>query len=205
MYEEIISPIFEILGGLVTVVTVIVVLLKFIRTVKWRRMLNWDKALRVAERVLIGIQKSGWKPELVIGIGRSGGIWGGWLAGNLGSLPFGVVDDKYTVQDELIVEFPGGKEIIAAILKSHPSIRRILIVEGASTGGQTPLKFKESFSEILGGIEFKFAILYQSPTSTARIDFVGQIGPEPWPEKFPWHSSALYRPYLRDIFPFKKM
>jgi len=204
MYEDIISPIFEVLGGLVTVITVIVVLVKSIRMVKWRRMLTWDKSLRVAEKVLKDIQESGWNPELVIGIGRSGGIWGGWLAGNLGSLPFGVVDNKYTVQDAFKVDFPGGKEIITALIKSHPSVKRILIVEGATSGGKTPTEFKKSFSEIFDGIEIKFAVLYLNPASIARIDFVGQKGPEPWPKKFPWHCSDLYRPYLRDIFTSKK-
>jgi hypothetical protein len=141
----------------------------------------------------------------VIGIGRSGGIWGGWLAGNLGSLPFGVIEKRMSVKNETFeVDFPGGEEIIKTLLRNNPSITKVLIVEGATSGGKVLTKFKESFSHIFGEIDVKFAVLYKNPASSANINFVGQTGPEPWPEKFPWHYSNLYRPYLRDIFVDKK-
>ena len=74
----IIEKIFTGLGGLTTLVTMIVASVKYFRLRKWKRMFTWDNALRIAEKVLKEIQKNSWKPELVIGIGRSGGIWGGW-------------------------------------------------------------------------------------------------------------------------------
>ena len=115
------------------------------------------------------------------------------LAGNLGSLPFTVVDDRYTVNADLHVDFPAGADVLAAIRRTYPDKRRILVVEGATSTGKTPAKFLEEFAGELKGLD-------QNPASTADIAFVGRHGPEPWPDRFPWQSSDLYRPYLRDIF-----
>lgn len=175
-----------------------------VRVLRWKQQLTWDDALRTAEKVLTRIRDSGWRPELVIGIGRSGGIWGGWLAGNMGSLPFALVDDRYQSDESFRVDFPAGHGVLASLRETYPEKRRLLVVEGASSTGQTLSNFVEQFSKELEGCEVKFAVLYQNPAAVVRIDFVGEVGPEPWPKKFPWHFTNLYRPYLRDVFSLQR-
>lgn len=197
---EFLLAFFTVLGGLTVLTAIAAGILKQFMLWRWRRKFTWDDALRTAHALLQRINGQGWRPEIVIGLGRSGGIWGGWLAGNLGSLPFAVVDDRYTVNAGLGVDFPAGAEVLAAIRRAYPDKRRILVVEGATSTGKTPAKFLEHFGGQLQGLEVKFAVLYKNPVSAADIAFVGKDGPEPWPDRFPWHSSDLYRPYMRDIF-----
>jgi hypoxanthine phosphoribosyltransferase len=202
---NIILNIFAVLGGIVTVVTIVTAILHWLRLKAWKKQITWDDALRNAKRLLEQIQnyhkETGWMTDIVIGLGRSGGIWGGWLAGNLGSLPFAVVDDKYELKGKgLEVDFPGGEEILTAIRKTYPDKKRILVVEGATATGKTPSKFTKKFSNVLKDCDVKYAVIYKNPGSSFDMDFVGKIGPEPWPAKLPWQYTDLYRPYLRDIF-----
>ena len=193
---ELTVQIFAILGALAAVVAAAIALFQARELYLWRQELNWDDSLRTAAKLMTDIEQSGWIPEVVVGLGRSGGIWGGWLAGNLGSLPFGVVDDKYPE-----VEFPGGSEALEALRKTYPHKRRMLVVEGASSRGETINRFRDKFAKAeLEGIELKFAVLYVNPASSAEIQYIGEVGPEPWPDSFPWHSTKRYRSYLRDIF-----
>lgn len=197
MFENSVVWFFAIVGFLASIITIV----QFLRWWKYHHKITWDDALRVAENLMKQIQNSDWKPDFVLGIGRSGGIWGGWLAGNLGTLPFAVIDDKYSPNDgSLQIQFPAGEDIISAIKKSHPGIKNLLVVEGASAAGGTPGKFKELMKNELQNLNVRFAVLYKNPASTAFIEYIGKLGPEPWPDRFPWHFSNLYKPYLRDIF-----
>lgn len=192
-----------LIGAIATILAAIIG--QGIRIRLWKRKLTWDDALRTAQELLTQIQGSDWQPEIVLGIGRSGGIWGGWLAGNLGSLPFAVVDVRYSKdkKDKTVkvgFPLPLDSEILLALLKPYPGKRRLLVVEGASSTGTTLIEFMEKFSKELEGYDVKFCVLYQNPTSKAQIDFVGVSNLEPWPAKFPWHYTDLYRPYIRDLF-----
>jgi hypoxanthine phosphoribosyltransferase len=188
-----------IIGALASIVAVGATAVQWYRVRQWKRILTWDDALRAATTLLERVEGSPWKPEIVIGIGRSGGIWGGWLAGNLG-LPFAVVDDRYESGPEgRRVEFPGGQDVLVSLRKLHGDSIRPLVVDGATSTGQTPSEFRRRFAEQLKGWDVRFAVLYRNPTSAASIDFVGVEGPEPWPDKFPWHFRKAYRPHLRDL------
>src|SRR5579864_334792 len=196
---EWVIKIFAALGALGSFASATIAVGRWLQLRRWNRRLSWDDSLRIAEKLLAQIEQSGWVPEIVVGLGRSGGIWGGWLAGNLGSLPFAVVDDKYPE-----IEFPAGDGVLDAVLKTYPGLRRILVVEGASSTGETFNTFQSCFAGKFKGIELRFAVLYQSPLSRAEIHYVGKVGPEHWPKRFPWHDRDRYRPYLRDMFTVKK-
>ncbi|MBU0690928.1 hypothetical protein KKC97_09905 [bacterium] len=195
--------ILQVVGALASIIGVFYLA----RIAWWKRRLTWSDSLRTAKSLLTRIEagKDTWDPEVVIGIGRSGGIWGGWIAGNLNTLPFGVVDVKYTKVDEKIkkIEFPGGSDVLDAMLEAHSEKKKMLIIEGATTNGSTFKEFKSKFDEKLKqkNVDYKLAVLYKNPASIeTKIDFCGLEGPEPWPRKFPWHFTDRYRPYLRDIF-----
>jgi hypothetical protein len=106
----------------------------------------------------------------------------------------------YLSEKGLKVEFPAGEGIFEIIRQVCPNKKNLLIIEGASSTGQTPSKFQSEFEKYLNDFDYKFAVLYKNPSSSFNIDFVGKIGPEKWPEKFPWHERKAYRPYLRNIF-----
>ena len=124
-----------------------------------RRQPTWDDALRVAEKLLNTIEGS-FMPDLVLGLGRSGGIWGGWLAGNLGSLPFAVIDIEYDDGEVVLrAEFPGGEEVLSSVRKRFPNSPHVLVVQGAASGGMT---FREFFAKFNSQRGVKTSILEES-------------------------------------------
>lgn len=199
-YLQYLERILAIFGGITSLFLFIITLAHSWRVWRWKRRLTWDDALRVAEVLLKKIEGSHWKPDIVIGLGRSGGIWGGWLAGNLGSIPLAVVD-KHFVQEAsgLKIVFPGGKEVICGIRENCDAKMKVLVIQGASSVGGVFRQFDTLFTEYFSNWDVKYAVLYVNPVVSFRIDFVGRTL-EVWPRQFPWHLRSVYRPYLRDIF-----
>ena len=163
----------------------------------WKRRITWDDALRVADRLLAQIEADSWKPDLVVGIGRSGGIWGGWLAGNLGTLPFAIVDVKY--EEGKSPEFPAGEDVLGALLQTYGSGTNVLVVEGATTTGDTFQEFSRKFGSKLERWKMRTGVLYRNPVSKFEVDYVGHERLSHWPlddRPFPWNKRACYRPFL---------
>lgn len=88
------------------------IIVGLIQLAKWRREVLDKKINTFASierdliRVLKYIDESDFRPELVLGLGRSGAFVGGWLAGNLGSLPIEVIDRMHEDGDEEFMSFP---------------------------------------------------------------------------------------------------
>jgi probable phosphoglycerate mutase len=157
---------------------------------------TWRDALKRAGKVLADIKQSNWEPTLVIGIGRSGGIWGGWLAGNLGSKPFLGIDVNYQQNDKgREVRFRGAKQVLSALEEYRELGDNILLVEGAASTGQTFTSFLEKFSDQLSSWNIKKAVIYKNPAAAINIEFVGRPL-ERWPKKLPWHKWDAWRRFL---------
>ncbi len=192
--------ILAIVGAVAGVVGLVVLVVELYHRRKWKRRITWDDALRVAEGLLKEIEGRSWKPQVVIGLGRSGGIWGGWVAGNLGSLPFTVVDLKYSEGGKGVdVEFPGAEDVLLSVRKTHGGQANVLVIEGATARGPTIREFLKRFEKELEGWSVKTAVLYRNPASDAPLDYVGKEDLARWPTDdmpFPWHVRAGYRPFL---------
>lgn len=159
-----------------------------LRIIKRRQGRTWSDALRKASKVLEDINQENWEPTVVIGIGRSGGIWGGWLAGNLGSKPFLGVNVSYVhTAKGREVHFKGAEQVLSALEEFRDLGNNVLLVEGAASIGQTFKCFLERFSDQLDSWEVKKAVLYKNPAAAINIDFVGK-SLERWPERFAWHD-----------------
>lgn len=166
-----------------------------------RRQVTWRDALKTAEGVISQIESGDWKPQAVLGLGRSGGIWGGWLAGNLGSLPFAVVDETYKVH-------PSGRDVylhrpceVLEGLRTNPALEdsygplRVLVVEGATSNGRTVQRFREGIDSVASQYDIKLAYLFKNRAVAESIDFLGRTL-EPWPDKLPWHARSAYRTHM---------
>jgi hypoxanthine phosphoribosyltransferase len=162
-----------------------------------RSISNWDYSFIVANNLLQKIEKSNFKPDLVIGLGRSGGIWGGWVAGNLGSIPFYSVETKYTLDGhgDRKIDFPYAPDILGLIIQAN--CKNILIVEGAASTGATFVEFKRQHLTPFADKIFKFAVLFKNSTASISIDFIGETVDNKWPEKFPWHIRDQYSTHLK--------
>lgn len=132
-----------------------------------------------------------------MGIGRSGAIWGGWFAGNLGSLPIYVIDNIYEINDRFSVSFPDSNGIFETMNKTSNN-KTYFIIMGASSSDNTFENFEKMNIEYLKKYNYKFAVLYLNSSSKFKIDFIGKTISSP--DYLPWHERKEYKPYLNNIY-----
>ncbi len=205
---EYVERILAVFGGVASVTGLYLAVVVWRERCRLRIEPSWDDTLRVADTLLDTIQRAQFDPHLVIGLGRSGGIWGGWLAGNLDSLPLALIDLEYDGRDVARrVKIWHGEEVLSYIpdyirerYENDASKPRVLVVEGASSTGTTFREFFTKFGSALLDWDVKTAVLYKNAAVDVQIDFVGKDDLSPWPEKFPWHRRAGYKPHLRYVF-----
>jgi hypoxanthine phosphoribosyltransferase len=126
-------------------------------------------------------------PDAVIGLGRSGAVIGGLIASHLGSIPLRVVDLKYSEgTSELIVNFQQEGIAIPAEAK------KLLVVEGATTGGVTPREAKKLLERLFPNVEIRFAFLILSETSQFRGDYFAYVQGSRI-KSLPWHGPKSKR------------
>ena len=147
-------------------------------------------------RLLQRIKASGFRPDFVLGLGRSGAFVGGWLAGNLGSVPIEVIDRFHRGQSTEPMEFPHLHERLALLRKIHGDNAKVLVVEGATTRGGTFHHFQLLRQPIVPLWDCKFSVLYEVDTVDFHTDFVAKVLPKA-PARYPWHKTAEYRDFIR--------
>jgi hypoxanthine phosphoribosyltransferase len=192
--HKIIANIVEVAIFILSLIASIVTI--FGKGVFANKAMDWTYCYEIAENVLNKIEKSGKSFDVVIGIGRSGGIWGGWLAGNLGSVPFYCIDIKYSVDKngDRKIEFPFSIDVLSVILKNKKSV---LIIEGAASTGATFQEFRKKHTEFFSEINFIYAVLFKNSAASISIDYVGKEVDDHWPDKFPWHYREKYQKFLK--------
>lgn len=184
-----VERLFSLIGGVGALVAFFVLVRE-----KFFRGITWRKALREAEKVLVHIESQSWRPEVVVGLGRSGALWGGWLAGNLGSLPVCVLDRGFAASSGTRrIVFNDGEELVGILRRRFGENARVLVVEGANTSGQPFIAFSELVRQSWPGCQTRFAALYSNKASPFSADFVGNPGIDPYPDRFPWHFRPSYR------------
>jgi hypoxanthine phosphoribosyltransferase len=188
----------EALGIVGTIVTLLAAGYSVYRYVTGRFFrLSMRICVADAIKVLEEIERQGWRPDLVIGLGRSGALWGGWLAGNLGSLPIMVVDKLFIeTKTGRRLELPDCDNALRRLKKASDGKLRALVVEGATTTGIVFDLFEESAHRAFADLEFRTAALYVRRGCVRVPDYYSRQWEDPWPERFPWHYRAAYKRYL---------
>ena len=126
---EAIQDVLAIIGALASIAGVTLTIIYTLQRRRSRRLPTWEDAFAVARKLLGDVESSGWKPDLVIGLGRSGGIWGGWLAGNLGSLRFIATDILYDDSSWVRkITFPGAIQVLNAAQEILSGSVNVLLV-----------------------------------------------------------------------------
>ena len=130
---------------------------------------TWPDVEKGVDKIITKMEKDGYDPDLVIGIGRSGGIVGGLIAGYLQAKPFRVFNWSYkNVKQDGIVKRVHIHDKTIEIEKEQ---QKILLVEGATTTGQTPEKALAFFKEKFPDHEFRFAVLVRQKSSTGPVHY----------------------------------
>lgn len=145
---------------------------------------TWDDVMRGIDHIQEAMAHNGdgYQPDLILGLGRSGGVVGGLLASHLGALPFRTLDLKYSEDKrKLSVEFSESS------FDLPEDAKRVLVVEGATTGGTTPRNGQVLLEKRFPGVEFRFAFLIQGETSHFTGDYYAFLEPRPL-LPLPWHG-----------------
>ncbi len=147
-------------------------------------------------RLIEQIRRVGFQPDVVIGIGRSGAFLGGWIAGNLGSLPIDIVDRHHTDDPSNPANYTGIEQRIGLLRTLYGDTAKALIVEGATTSGVSLQQCSKHLKTFAPGWTCKYAVLYEVETSKFPTDFVARRIKRA-PRRYPWHKTVDYKRYLR--------
>jgi hypoxanthine phosphoribosyltransferase len=155
---------------------------------QWKALLNnrftWRRVEKGITKLVAKMRKDNYNPDLVVGVGRSGGIIGGLIAGYLGAKPFTALNCKYeninkngaTVRK---VTFDRDFQISS-------EYKKILLVEGATTAGDTPKAvlsyMQDKFDK---NNEYRFAVLVREHGGNAPINYTAYEVEKV--KKLPWH------------------
>ena len=166
-------------------------------------LITWPDAMMGLERIVDDIEKSGFVPRRVVGIGRSGAILGGIIAGNLaesngyGHIPVDVCERYHT-------EPSGAKRVISTITepeevyidnllissKRKPTkawkIEPVLLVIGEAKT-EASLRSVKTWLAIRGISEVKTVALVKS--KSAKADFYWLLAENAW---LPWQFKPGY-------------
>jgi hypoxanthine phosphoribosyltransferase len=126
--------------------------------------ISWQQFSFMMLDLLTKILLDGYSPDLVLGIGRSGGIVATMMAGCLKSCPVLVVDVDIDKKSKTRTVRPESEKA----LKSIDEKAKILVVMAdVITGGS----IREVLGKMAGSVEYKIAALYRSPSASIDVDF----------------------------------
>lgn len=191
-------PLFElVIYGLSALLTTVSITTLVLRLKKWlnERPYGFGSVRRVTLGLLDRIDKSGFKPDMVLGIGRSGAFVGGLIAGGLGSLPIEVIERFHTDGQGSFVTFPNHERKMELLKAIYGEEANVLVVEGLSFRGVTLHGFADIKKSLAPGWTCKYAVIFRSRGSSFKCDFVGKsVSHEP--RRYPWHIRKEYRDFI---------
>lgn len=157
----------------------------FAEDMRSRRRFGWKQVDKLVLRLIEELRARGFEPDLVLGVGRGGAIVGGMLAGNMGHLPFAVLDTELGHPNGIgtvSFRFPG----------SCPTVRdkKVLAVVGELFSGED-LRHAMEFIGRRHPRELRTASLLTHPAASVRPDFVGLLSDRPLTA--PWRLTDAYR------------
>lgn len=167
----------------------------FIEELKEKRIDSFSSVEKKGMILIEEIVEAGFNPDLVVGIGRSGAFLGGWLAGNLGSLPIQVLDRTFGDTEERNILYPNAAAMLETIRNIQGSNLNVLIVEGGSTTGATLENFSALQKQYCPNWNCRYSVLYEVKAATFKSDFVAKRIRKA-PRRYPWHKTINYRKYL---------
>jgi len=184
--------IFGLIGGIISVKQ----LIDWWREYQEKRIDSFESIERNAIKLIEKVQADGFTPQLVIGIGRSGAFLGGWIAGNLGSIPIQVIDRSFKKEEGTTVEYLNCDQILAMLRIQFGKTARVLVVEGASTTGSSLAAFSKIRKKEVPDWDCRYAVLYEVESTKFACQYVA-LRISKTPERYPWHKTVHYAKYLK--------
>lgn len=147
---------------------------------------TWFRMRRQCLVLIEKIRDAPYIPDLVVGLGRSGAILGGIIAGNLGVLPIATVDREYRLSEG------GARSVIPRLMIDREIIKgkRVLLVDALPHTGDTMRVIAEELKKC-GPSEMKTASLYVEKYCIQRPDFYLKVVKKV--RRLPWRFTKAWR------------
>jgi|SRR5580658_3811419 hypoxanthine phosphoribosyltransferase len=160
------------------------------------RLYGFSAVERHGVTLLDKIRQSSFKPDFVLGIGRSGAFLGGWLAGNLGSWPIEAIERFHSDDAMHPIDYPGGEGKIAYLKSVFGEDAKVLIVEGATTTGNTLRQCAILIQTCAPKWDCRYCVLYEVEVNKFPVNYVGRRLKKP-PFRYPWHKTSAWKMFIR--------
>lgn len=175
---NIIIYLFSVLGGIVSIITIIRWLLPY-KKIKWRTV---EKGIKRLKEYLI---RDKYIPSLIVGIGRGGAIIGALLSGCLGHIPILVIDRVYEWEDNI------RKDDLWEKIKLSRNLDKVLLVAGElHTGGTAKIYIK--YFKSMEAKEIKFLTFLKDPYPAYKPNYY-YIESKKKDTRLPWMLTNEYR------------
>ena len=145
-----------------------------------------DQLVEGVHAIAAAVDADGWRPTLLVGVGRGGLVPAVYLSHRLG-LPLVSIDHSSRIA-------PFGTELAAALAERTRAGERLLIVEDINDSGWTIKELREALAA--AGIDpssVRFAVLLDNVRSVQRIDYsfrtIDRAEEKDW-FVFPWEALA---------------
>ncbi len=154
----------------------------------------WSYVMTELKRVSGKIAESGFNPDQVVGIGRSGAILGGIVAGNLGHLPIETVERRHDDPRRILSTLTEPDEIYNGDVRDPGALdprpawkaRRVLLVMGEAKSAQSFFAARE-WLRVRGVDDVRTLAFLKTPIAPA--DWWCLEAPNAW---MPWQFKAGY-------------
>ena len=139
-----------------------------------------------SKKLVKQIRERGYSPDIIVGLGRSGAVLGGILAGNLGVKPITVIDRMYEWENDK------SREVIPVSLINLNMLTgmKILLVDAAPHTGATCKAIRDELLKA-NPADLKIASLFKGAYTVQVPDFY--IDEVEKVRKMPWRFSHEYR------------
>lgn len=140
---------------------------------RWYRMqsptmVSWRLVEKGVLRIIVDMRKDNFIPDLVVCVGRSGAIFGGLIAGNMGNVPIALLDrrfqwDKSRIREDVPLSF--------SEVHVDDSVRSVLVVIGEIYSGSSIKESLERLEKVLNGRKYKLACLTKIKFAPVNVDY----------------------------------
>jgi hypoxanthine phosphoribosyltransferase len=152
---------------------------------------SWDKIYEMMVDLAVTIRKSGFKPDLIVGVSR-----GGWAPGRILS---DLLENTHTANVKIEfyvgIEKTGRKPVVTQPIAENISNKHVLVVDDVADTGES-LKVALDHVREKGAGQVKAVTVYYKPHSAFKPDFFAETTSN-W-IIFPWERLEAARLLLKE-------
>ena len=147
------------------------------------QVMDWNYFYQLAKEVGNQIARSGYKPDMIVGLAR-----GGWVLARVLCDFVGVKDlVSLKVEHWGVTATPDGKAKLKHLLNVDLTGKKVLVVDDITDTGES-MRVTVEYLKTLNPAEIRTASLQHLTCAKFKADFVGEVLPWRW-VIFPWNFT----------------